>query len=113
MAAAQTLADASFPCQCRAAASAGQKKPSNPATLPVATAINVGEETSTPWGWLAGAGALLLGLSLMATVVLHPDNRGQGYVPAEAHPGGRVTPAGFDPKLRHPPVSDRAPNTAP
>ena len=68
---------------------------------------------TTPWGWLAGAGALLLGLSLMATVVLHPDNRGEGYVPAEAHPGGAITPAGFDPNRRHPPVSDHSPNTAP
>ena len=68
---------------------------------------------ATPWGWLTGAGAVLIGLSLMATVVFHTDNRGQGYVPAEAHPGGAVTPAGFDPARRPPPVGAPEPNTAP
>lgn len=71
------------------------------------------EMGTTPWGWLTGAGALLAGLSLMASVAFHPDNRGAGYVPAEAHPGGSVTPSGFDPALRPPPASDASPNTSP
>jgi heme A synthase len=54
------------------------------------------EMGSTPWGWLVLAGALLLGLSLMATAVFHPDNRGEVYVPAEADASGRVTPGHFE-----------------
>lgn len=53
------------------------------------------EMGSTPWPWLTAAGAVLVGLSLMATAVFHDDNRGKTYVPAEAHPGGQVTPGGF------------------
>ena len=68
---------------------------------------------ATPWGWLTAAGCLLVGLSLMATVALHPDNRGEGYVPAQAHAGGKVTPAQFDPARRPPPVGAQSPNTAP
>ena len=51
---------------------------------------------ATPWAWLAGAGAVLVGLSLMATVAFEGDNRRQTYVPAEAHPGGGVTPGRFE-----------------
>jgi hypothetical protein len=71
------------------------------------------EMGATPWAWLAGAGAVLVGLSLMATVVFHQDNRREGYVPAEAHPGGKVTPGEFDPARRPPPASDVSPNTVP
>ena len=53
---------------------------------------------ATPWAWLAAAGAVLAGLSLMATAVFHGDNRREIYVPAEAHPGGGVTPGRFEPK---------------
>lgn len=61
-------------------------------------ALRSGREMgATPWGWLAGAGLLLAGLSLMATVAFEGDNRGRTYVPAEAHPGGAVTPGGFAP----------------
>jgi hypothetical protein len=67
---------------------------------------------ATPWGWLTAAGCVLVGLSLMATVVFHSDNR-EGYVPAQAHPGGKVTPGGFDPSRRSPPVNPQSPNTAP
>ena len=49
-----------------------------------------------PLGWLIGTGALLVGLSLMATVALEGDNRSKVYVPAEAHPGGKVTPGHFE-----------------
>ena len=51
---------------------------------------------STPWAWLFAAGAVLLGVSLMATAVFHGDNRGQVYVPAEAAPDGRITPGHFE-----------------
>lgn len=68
---------------------------------------------ATPWGWLTGAGLVLVGLSLMASVAFRQDNRREGYVPAEAHPGGKVTPGGFDPGKRPPPASDASPNTVP
>jgi hypothetical protein len=55
------------------------------------------EMGATPWGWLVGAGAILVGLSLMATVVVHKDNRGERYVPAEALPDGQVTGSRFEP----------------
>lgn len=51
---------------------------------------------STPWGWLLLAGGLLLGLSLIATVIFHPDNRGAVYVPGEVGPDGRVTRGHFE-----------------
>lgn len=51
---------------------------------------------STPWAWLFAAGAMLLGLSLMATAVFHGDNRGEVYVPAEVLQDGRVTPGHFE-----------------
>jgi hypothetical protein len=53
---------------------------------------------STPWGWLVAAAALLVAVSLFLIVAFHPDNRSKVYVPAEAHPGGQVTPGGFAPK---------------
>ena len=52
---------------------------------------------STPWAWLVAAGAVLVGLSLMATAVFHPDNRGAAYVPAQTRPDGSVTPGRFVP----------------
>ena len=53
---------------------------------------------STPWPWLFSAGCVLLGLSLAATVALHPDNRGETYVPGEAQADGKVSAAHFEPK---------------
>lgn len=50
---------------------------------------------STPWGWLISAGALLVAASLFATVLFRPATRSGDYRPAEAHPGGQVTPGGF------------------
>jgi drug/metabolite transporter (DMT)-like permease len=50
----------------------------------------------TPWGWLVGTGAVLVGLSLMATVAFEGDNRNKTYVPAEAHPDGAVSPGRFE-----------------
>lgn len=45
---------------------------------------------STPWAWLTGAGAVLVGLSLIAGALVQDDHRGEVYVPAEATPGGFV-----------------------
>ena len=79
-----------------------------------AWAIRSGREMgATPWAWLAGAGAVLVGLSLMITVVFRDDNRRAGYVPAQAHPGGKVTPGQFDPARRPPPANEASPNTVP
>jgi type VI protein secretion system component VasK len=58
---------------------------------------------ATPWGWLIGLGGVLAGLSLMATVAFHPDNRGQVYVPAEPEATGAVGAAHFDAKKAPPP----------
>jgi hypothetical protein len=55
------------------------------------------EMGATPWAWLLAAGALLVGLSLMATAVFHKDNRGERYVPAEVLPDGKVTGSRFEP----------------
>ena len=55
------------------------------------------EMGATPYAWLFAAGAFLVGLSLMATVVFHEDNRGERYVPAEALPDGTVTGSHFEP----------------
>ncbi len=51
---------------------------------------------STPWPWLFAAGAFLLALSLIGTVVFHTDNRNERYVPGEATPSGRVTEGRFE-----------------
>jgi hypothetical protein len=53
---------------------------------------------STPWPWLIAAAATLVGLSLMASVVFHRDNRGERYIPGEARPDGRVTEGYFEKK---------------
>ena len=55
------------------------------------------EMGATPYAWLFAIGAVLVGLSLMATVAFHKDNRGERYVPAEALPGGEVTGSRFEP----------------
>jgi hypothetical protein len=51
---------------------------------------------STPWGWLIGAGALLAGLSIMASVAFQHDNTGRTYVPAQTQPDGSVRPGHFE-----------------
>ena len=50
-----------------------------------------------PTRWLAAAGALLVGLSLIGTAVFHPDNRHEAYVPGEATGNGTVTQGRFEP----------------
>lgn len=67
---------------------------------------------ATPWAWLVAAGLVLVGVSLMATVIFRADTRGQTYVPAEAQPGGVVRPSRFDPRRPIPQPADTAPNTA-
>lgn len=51
---------------------------------------------AAPWAWLFSAGALLVVLSLMASVVFHRDNRGERYVPADTAADGSVTRGGFE-----------------
>ncbi len=58
------------------------------------------EMGATPYAWLFATGAFLVGLSLMASVAFHKDNRGERYVPAEAQPDGEVTGSRFEPKAR-------------
>lgn len=60
------------------------------------------EMGATPWAWLVGIGAALLGVSLMASVLFHPDNRGQVYVPAEVQADGTLSPGRFEPKAARP-----------
>ena len=50
---------------------------------------------STPWPWLFAAGAVLVGISLMAGAIFHRDNRGEVYVPAEAEASGAVAPGHY------------------
>jgi hypothetical protein len=54
------------------------------------------EMGSTPWAWLAAASGVLVGLSLIATVVFHGDNRHERYVPGEATASGAVTKGYFE-----------------
>ena len=62
-----------------------------------AVARRTGREMgSTPYAWLFAAGAVLVGLSVMAGVLLQPDTRGEVYVPSEATPSGAVTPGHFE-----------------
>lgn len=49
------------------------------------------EMGSTPWAWLFAAGAVLVGLSLMATALFHRDNRQKTYVPGEVTADGQVS----------------------
>jgi membrane protein YdbS with pleckstrin-like domain len=62
-----------------------------------AVALRTGREMgSTPYAWLVAAGAVLVGLSLIATVVFHTDNRRERYVPGEVTPSGAVTKGYFE-----------------
>lgn len=60
------------------------------------------EMGATPWVWLFAAGAVLVGVSLMATAALRKDNREAVYVPGEVGPGGRVSPGRFEKRDREP-----------
>jgi type VI protein secretion system component VasK len=62
-----------------------------------AVALRSGRQMgSTPYAWLVAAGALLVALSLVATVVFHPDNRHETYVPGEVMANGSVTQGHFE-----------------
>lgn len=62
-----------------------------------AWAIRSGREMgSTPYAWLVAAGAVLIVLSLIASVVFHADNRHARYVPGEVTPSGAVTRGHFE-----------------
>ena len=56
------------------------------------------EMGSTPWAWLFATGAVLMGVSLMATALFHTDNRGEVYVPGEPMADGSVSSGHFDQK---------------
>jgi hypothetical protein len=58
------------------------------------------EMGSTPWSWLFAAGAALVGLSLIATVLFHRDNRGETYVPGETQSTGEVSRGHFEDRAR-------------
>ena len=58
---------------------------------------------STPYAWLVAAALVLVGLSLIATVVFHTDNRHERYVPGEVTPGGKVTAGHFEKAPPSPP----------
>ena len=51
---------------------------------------------STPWAWLAALAAVLVGISLVVGGLLHPDNRGQTYVPGEVNADGTVSKGRFE-----------------
>ena len=56
-----------------------------------------GEEARRhPWGWLIAAGFVLVGLSLIATVVLSPTHYGRTYVPAQTMPDGSIKPGHYE-----------------
>lgn len=62
-----------------------------------AVALRSGRQMgATPWAWLAAAGGVLVGLSLIATVAFHPDNRQDRYVPGEVTADGGVTKGRFE-----------------
>ncbi|THD64330.1 hypothetical protein [Phenylobacterium sp.] len=65
------------------------------------------EMGATPWPWLFAAGAALAGLSLIAAAVLHPDNRRETYVPAQAAPDGSVHEGYFAPHPASPKTPPR------
>jgi nicotinamide riboside transporter PnuC len=51
---------------------------------------------ATPYAWLFAAGAVLVGLSLIGTVVFHSDTRHERYVPGEVTASGEVTQGRFE-----------------
>ena len=64
------------------------------------------EMGSTPYAWLVAAGAALITLSLIGSVVFHPDNRHERYVPGEVTADGTVSKGYFE---KAPPVPAKAP----
>jgi len=60
------------------------------------------EMGATPWAWLSAAGAILFGLSLLATPLFHRDNRGEVYVPGEVTADGRVSEGHYEQQVPAP-----------
>jgi TRAP-type C4-dicarboxylate transport system permease small subunit len=56
------------------------------------------EMGATPWPWLAAAGAVLFGLSLMASAFFQGDTRDKVYVPGEVTADGAVREGRFETK---------------
>ncbi|MGZ3404078.1 MAG: hypothetical protein ACXWKN_13840 [Phenylobacterium sp.] len=54
------------------------------------------EMGSTPWAWLATAGLVLVGMSLIATALFHPDTRHVTYVPGQVTADGTVSKGYFE-----------------
>lgn len=52
---------------------------------------------STPWAWLFAAGAVLVGVSLLAERAMEPKHSGGTYVPGEAQADGSVSKGRFEP----------------
>jgi hypothetical protein len=49
-----------------------------------------------PWGWLIAAAGVLVGLSIIATVIVTPTNLGRRYVPAVTLPDGSIKPGYYE-----------------
>jgi len=49
-----------------------------------------------PWGWLIAAGAVMVGLSVILTVAVTPNNKDRHYVPAQTRPDGSITPGHYE-----------------
>jgi hypothetical protein len=54
------------------------------------------EMGATPWAWLAAAGLILVGLSLVGTAIFHPDTRHVVYVPGQVRSDGTVSKGYFE-----------------
>ena len=49
-----------------------------------------------PWGWLIAAAAVVVGLSIIVTVAVTPNNKGRHYVPAQTLPDGSIRPGRYE-----------------
>jgi hypothetical protein len=54
------------------------------------------EARPPPWGWLIAAAGVLVGLSIIATVIVTPTNLGRRYVPAVTLPDGSIKPGYYE-----------------
>ena len=61
-------------------------------------------DVKMPFVTLFLIGIALAGASVVATVLLHEDNRAERYVPAEARESGEVTPGRFEELPAPPPT---------
>ena len=49
-----------------------------------------------PWGWLIAAAGVVVGLSVIVTVAVTPNNKDRHYVPAQTRPDGSITPGHYE-----------------